>query len=71
MDRRKFLGDSLKLLGMLSLSNLNSLANRLPGTDHTFPMMFVGHGNPMNAIEDNAFSREWMRIGAFSNPCFH
>ncbi len=27
------------------------------------PVMFVGHGNPMNAVTDNAFSREWAKIG--------
>lgn len=27
------------------------------------PLLFVGHGNPMNAIEDNAFSRSWKNIG--------
>jgi 4,5-DOPA dioxygenase extradiol len=27
------------------------------------PALFVGHGNPMNAIEDNEFSRAWMEIG--------
>jgi 4,5-DOPA dioxygenase extradiol len=27
------------------------------------PVVFVGHGSPMNAIEDNAFSRTWMEIG--------
>ena len=27
------------------------------------PMMFVGHGNPMNAILDNSFSRTWKDIG--------
>jgi 4,5-DOPA dioxygenase extradiol len=27
------------------------------------PVLFVGHGNPMNAIEDNEFSREWIKIG--------
>ncbi len=27
------------------------------------PLLFVGHGNPMNAITDNSFSREWRRIG--------
>lgn len=26
------------------------------------PVLFVGHGNPMNAIEDNAFSRGWRHI---------
>ena len=27
------------------------------------PVLFVGHGNPMNAIEDNAFSRAWAEVG--------
>ncbi len=27
------------------------------------PVLFAGHGSPMNAIEDNAFTREWRRIG--------
>lgn len=27
------------------------------------PVVFVGHGNPMNAIEDNAFHREWRALG--------
>jgi len=27
------------------------------------PVLFVGHGSPMNAIEDNVFSRAWMEVG--------
>ena len=27
------------------------------------PVIFVGHGNPMNAIEDNSFTRNWNKIG--------
>ncbi|MGI9083786.1 MAG: dioxygenase family protein [Aeromicrobium sp.] len=27
------------------------------------PVLFVGHGNPMNAISDNAFTRTWARVG--------
>lgn len=27
------------------------------------PILFVGHGSPMNAIEDNEFSRSWKDIG--------
>ena len=30
----------------------------------SMPVLFVGHGNPMNAIEDNEFSRAWTRMGA-------
>jgi len=28
------------------------------------PAIFFGHGNPMNAIEDNVYSRAWRTIGA-------
>ena len=27
------------------------------------PLFFIGHGNPMNAIEDNEFSRAWISAG--------
>jgi len=27
------------------------------------PLLFVGHGSPMNAIEDNEFSRSWTAMG--------
>jgi 4,5-DOPA dioxygenase extradiol len=27
------------------------------------PVLFVGHGSPMNAIEDNEFSRTWEQVG--------
>ncbi len=29
----------------------------------TMPVLFVGHGSPMNAIEDNAFHRSWRELG--------
>jgi 4,5-DOPA dioxygenase extradiol len=30
-----------------------------PDTEATMPALFIGHGNPMNAIEDTEFSRAW------------
>ena len=27
------------------------------------PALFVGHGSPMNAIEDSAFRRAWAELG--------
>ena len=33
----------------------------------TLPAFFVGHGNPMNALEQNAWTEGWRRLGA-SNP---
>lgn len=29
----------------------------------TMPALFVGHGSPMNAIEDNEFSQGWTSVG--------
>lgn len=37
--------------------------------DKTMPVLFVGHGSPMNAIEDNEFSRAWAEVGrALARP---
>lgn len=27
------------------------------------PLLFIGHGSPMNAIEDTKYTREWQRMG--------
>lgn len=27
------------------------------------PVLFIGHGNPMNGIEDNSFSHGWQKLG--------
>jgi 4,5-DOPA dioxygenase extradiol len=32
------------------------------------PVLFVGHGSPMNAIEDNEFSRTWAEMGRSLPP---
>ncbi len=36
---------------------MNTIAKRQP-------VVFFGHGNPMNAIEDNAYARAWSSLGA-------
>ena len=28
------------------------------------PVLFIGHGSPMNAIEDNIYTRKWIEIGS-------
>ena len=33
-----------------------------PETDVRLPALFVGHGSPTNAIEDNEFSRGWKEV---------
>jgi 4,5-DOPA dioxygenase extradiol len=34
-----------------------------PESNEKMPALFVGHGSPMNAIEDNTFSRAWAEVG--------
>lgn len=34
-----------------------------PQVTQRLPVLFVGHGSPMNVIEDSPFRREWQRIG--------
>ena len=45
------------------LSLLKGWNATLPNTD-VMPVMFLGHGSPMNAIESNEFTRSWNSIGA-------
>jgi len=48
---------------MESLRDLDSFSRNLPQREDTMPVLFVGHGNPMNAIEENQFSKGWREIG--------
>jgi len=48
---------------MTSSSDLMAMAANLPATP-TMPVLFIGHGSPMNAIEDNEFVRGWKKIAA-------
>ncbi|MHB1005320.1 MAG: 4,5-DOPA-extradiol-dioxygenase [Chloroflexota bacterium] len=34
------------------------------GMNEPLPALFVGHGSPMNAMEENEFSRAWSEVGA-------
>ena len=47
---------------MPSASETYRSLTELSATD-TMPVMFVGHGNPMNAISDNVFSKTWGLVG--------
>jgi 4,5-DOPA dioxygenase extradiol len=36
-----------------------NFSSKLNGTDGLMPALFIGHGSPMNGVEDNEFSRRW------------
>jgi 4,5-DOPA dioxygenase extradiol len=65
MERRDFL-KSLALLPLtataMKLNALNKMVEPL-GSTETMPVLFVGHGNPMNAIEENEFTKGWVEAG--------
>lgn len=44
------------------INNLRDIVDKTKSTP-VMPVLFVGHGSPMNAIEDNPFSRKWRQIG--------
>lgn len=46
----------------MKLNALNHLSNTLQNTEQ-MPVLFMGHGSPMNAIEDNEFSKTWNNLG--------
>jgi 4,5-DOPA dioxygenase extradiol len=45
-----------------ALGVLRSLGDLSLESDKKFPVLFVGHGSPMNGIEDNEFSQYWKKL---------
>lgn len=46
----------------MKLKELNKITEPFKRTDK-MPVLFLGHGNPMNAIEENEFVRGWREVG--------
>ena len=70
MHRKRFLQilSSLPALCMVQhLSALEKITTALPLSDE-MPVLFLGHGSPMNAIEDNAFVAGFRQIGTRIQP---
>lgn len=47
---------------MSSLGTFKHFTQSLTDKGYVMPALFVGHGSPMNGIEDNEFSRRWTKI---------
>lgn len=60
MNRRKFISSTLIGAGTMLTFSAFKLAIENQSTEEALmPTMFVGHGSPMNAIEQNEFSKTW------------
>lgn len=59
MERTTFLRSMIGLAALGSLSSAIRLKDFLSEEEYEYPVLFIGHGSPMNGIEDNAFSQQW------------
>ena len=48
---------------MTGLAAFNRFTDDLKEDDQLMPVLFIGHGSPMNGIEDNDFSKTWVQFG--------
>ena len=48
---------------MDSLKDLKRFSDSLDDKGDKMPVLFTGHGSPMNGIEDNTFSQRWRKMG--------
>lgn len=51
------------LAAMAGLGALSKISDALPKQSKKMPVLFIGHGSPMNGIEDNEFSKYWKKLG--------
>jgi 4,5-DOPA dioxygenase extradiol len=62
MQRKDFIKSSIGLTAMLTLNAFKNVTDALSEQDEMMPVLFIGHGSPMNAIEDNEFTKGWKNI---------
>lgn len=63
MQRKQFITTILTgAAGMTGLAAFNRFTDELKEEEHLMPVLFIGHGSPMNGIEDNEFSRRWAKM---------
>ncbi|MFL5807968.1 MAG: 4,5-DOPA dioxygenase extradiol [Flavisolibacter sp.] len=47
---------------MNSIASFNGFTNELKDNGELMPVLFIGHGSPMNGIENNSFSNYWKQL---------
>jgi 4,5-DOPA dioxygenase extradiol len=63
VQRKQFIKAALTgTIGMTTFSAFRHFTSALPEQQHTMPILFIGHGSPMNGIEDTEFSKRWTKM---------
>lgn len=63
MKRKQFLKTIITGgVAMTTLSAFNRFTSDIKEDEQLMPVLFIGHGSPMNGIEDNEFSRRWTQM---------
>ena len=65
MNRRSFVRSAILFPIAVNIMDNNALNNLIGPSDKTarMPVLFVGHGSPMYAIEENEFVTSWRKLG--------
>ena len=65
MNRRSFMRSALLFPIAVNIMDTNALNNLMTSDENTvrMPVLFVGHGSPMYAIEENEFVNAWRKLG--------
>ena len=63
MNRKNFITLLSGGIAMASIQPFYDWTKGLGEEEEKMPVLFIGHGSPMNAIEDNTFSKRWQQMG--------
>ncbi|RXR21504.1 4,5-DOPA dioxygenase extradiol [Flavobacterium stagni] len=63
MQRKQFIKLAAGGVVMSALGPLYSWSKDFKENGVVMPVLFIGHGSPMNGIEDNDFSKSWAAMG--------
>lgn len=63
MNRKNFITLLSGGIAMASIQPFYDWTKGLGEEEEKMPVLFIGHGSPMNAIEDNIFSQRWQQMG--------
>ncbi|MGK4568675.1 4,5-DOPA dioxygenase extradiol [Flavobacterium sp. 3HN19-14] len=63
MKRQDFIKTIAGGITMASVQPFYNWTKSLLEEDEKHPVLFIGHGSPMNGIEDNEFSQTWAKFG--------